>query len=137
MVVLLASSLWLILLPKQSFAERLGPERSACAEELRKYKAVLLQGAGFFKPPNPASLKAVQTESKLPVGQKKLPVDPGLRAAAFEASRLLVAPPPPPPLTGGPPPPGSHPALECANPVVLLWYSLRPRILHCTITSAT
>ena len=59
-------------------------------ERLKEYHEVLLRGLGFFKPPAPSSRKAVEIETSLAIGKKKIPVDPTLRSIALELSGYLV-----------------------------------------------
>ena len=65
------------------------------AGELQAYRAVLLAGTSYFKPPNPESRKLVEQETKLSIGSKKLPVDQSLKGPALEVSQLLVSTPAP------------------------------------------
>ena len=65
----------------------------SCAGEqdrLQEYHEVLLHGISYFKPQAPSSRKAVESETSLGIGKKKIPVDPALRSLAFELSGNLV-----------------------------------------------
>lgn len=48
-----------------------------------------MKGVAGFRPPSEASRKALESETSLSIGSKKLPVEAGLRAAAADVSRTL------------------------------------------------
>ncbi len=54
-----------------------------------EYETWLVKGVGGFRPPNEASRRALESETSLSIGSKKLPVEAGLRAAASDVSRTL------------------------------------------------
>lgn len=68
--------------------------RSACqpapAPHCAEYEPWLAKGVAGFRPPSEASRKALETETSLAIGAKKLPVEAGLRAAALDISRTLA-----------------------------------------------
>ncbi|PRW56624.1 Nucleoporin NUP188 like isoform B [Chlorella sorokiniana] len=56
---------------------------------LQEYEPWLVKGVAGFRPPSDASRKALETETSLSIGSKRLPVEAGLRAAALDVSRTL------------------------------------------------
>ena len=64
---------------------------SGLQDRLKEYRELMLRGLGFFKPQAPSSRKAVESESSLSIGKKKIPVDAALRSLAFELSGYLVS----------------------------------------------
>lgn len=59
-------------------------------DRLKEYHDILLHGLGYFKPQAPSSRKAVEIETSLGIGKKKIPVDSALRSLALELSIYLV-----------------------------------------------
>lgn len=55
-----------------------------------EYEAWLSRGTAGFQPPSEASRRALESESSLSIGAKKLPVEAGLRPAALDLSRALA-----------------------------------------------
>lgn len=71
-----------------------GGGRSGAAEALqaglKEYEGWLALGVAGFRPPSDKSKVALESEGALAIGDKKMPVDPALRAAALKLSRALV-----------------------------------------------
>ena len=66
-------------------------EASSLKSTLQEYSSWLAKGLRGFKKPSDASKRALETETHLIVGPQKLPVEAGLRGAAFTTSRALVS----------------------------------------------
>lgn len=63
---------------------------AALETSLKEYEGWLAKGVSGFRPPSEGSRKALETESALAIGDKKMPIDPALRRPAAELSRHLV-----------------------------------------------